>query len=425
MNSPLKPFAIAALFIGTICAGARGSDWPQFRGPTHDGASAEKILAKWPASGLTEVWKVPLTDGFSSFAVADGKAFTLVTREVEGANQEVCVALDSKTGKELWAMPLGIAKFDGGGDNGAPDNKGGDGPRSTPAYDDGKVYTYSSRMVLKCFDAETGKVDWSVDMIKDHGGRNIHWENAASPLIEGDLVYVVGGGAGESLVAFDKKDGKVVWKGQDDGLTQSTPIAATILGERQVIFFTQAGLVSVMPKTGDVLWRFPFQYKTSTAISPVVSGDIVYCSAAYGVGAGACMIAKADGKFTATELWKQPANVIASHWATPVCHDGYLYGLFGQARFAKAPLECVDMKTGKVLWSQEGFGPGGLTFVDGHVLVLSDAGDLVLVKASPAAYTETARSHVLAGKCWNVAAVSDGEVYARSTKEGVCVKVAP
>ena len=108
-----------------------------------------------------------------------------------------------------------------------------------------------------------------------------------------------------------------------------------------------------------------------------------------------------------------------------MAHDGYLYGLFGQAKFAKATLECVEMATGNVVWSQEGFGPGGLTFVDGDVLVLSDAGDLVLVKATPTAYTEVARSHVLAGKCWNVAAVSNGEVYARSTKEGVCVKVAP
>src|ERR1700760_4678286 len=140
MKTPLFHFAITSLFIGTIYSTAHGSDWPQFRGPNHDGSSAEKILEQWPPSGLTEVWKVPLTDGFSSFAVADGKAFTLVAREVDGAKQEVCVALDAKTGKELWAMPLGVAKYDGGGDNGAPGNNGGDGPRSTPAYDHGKVY---------------------------------------------------------------------------------------------------------------------------------------------------------------------------------------------------------------------------------------------------------------------------------------------
>jgi len=425
MTTKLKHLAITTVILTTLCPAGRAADWTQFRGPNDDGTSPEKILKAWPTNGLHELWKVPLTDGFSAFAIGGGKAFTLVTREVDGANQEVCVALDAKTGKELWVKPLGVAKYDGGGDAGAPDNKGGDGPRSTPAYNGGKVYTYSSRMMLQCFDAGTGKEIWSHDLIKDFGGRNIHWESAASPLIEGTSVFVEAGGAGEGLLAFDKDDGHVVWKGQDDGMTQSTPIATTILGERQVIFFTQTGLVSVAPKTGAVLWRFPFKYKTAAGISPVVSGDMVYCSMSYGVGASACKITKSGDTFTATELWFDPNNVLNSHWSTPVASGGYIYGLFGQAKFASAPLQCVDLATGKVVWSQGGFGPGGCTLVDGNVLVLSDAGDLVLVKAAPDAYTEVARTHVLAGKCWNYAAVSDGHVYARSTKEGVCLDVTP
>jgi outer membrane protein assembly factor BamB len=322
-------------------------------------------------------------------------------------------------------MPLGIAKYDGGGDSGTFDNKGGDGPRSTPSYDNGKVYAYSSRMVLNCFNAADGKALWSVDMIKEHAGRNIHWESAASPLVEGNLVFIAGGGAGEALIAFDKNDGHVVWKGQDDGMTQSTPVAATILGARQVIFFTQSGLVSIAPTTGAVLWRYRFPYKTATAISPVVSGDMVYCSSAYGVGASACKIAKDGDKFNAAQMWFQPANIINNHWSTPVCSDGYIYGIFGQAKYGRAPLECVELATGKVVWSHDGFGPGGCTLVDGHVLVLSDSGDLVLVKATPTAYTEVARSHVLDGKCWNSAGISNGRIYARSTKQGVCVDVSP
>jgi outer membrane protein assembly factor BamB len=280
-------------------------------------------------------------------------------------------------------------------------------------------------MVLTCFDATNGKVLWSVNMIKDHAGRNITWQNASSPLIEGDLVYVAGGGPGESLIAFDKKDGHVVWKGEDERMTQSTPIATTILDIRQIIFFTQSGLVSVVPETGAELWRYPFRFKTSTAISPVVCGDMVYCSAAYGVGASACKISKSGDKFTATELWLQPANVINNHWSTPVCADGFIYGIFGQAKFGRAPLKCVEMATGKVMWSHEGFGPGGCILVDGNVLVLSDAGDLVMVKATPTSYTETARSHILSGKCWNCAGISNGRLYARSTTQGVCIDVSP
>jgi outer membrane protein assembly factor BamB len=399
------------------------ADWSQFRGPNHDGSSPEKILTAWPGSGLREIWKTPMSDGFSGITLGGGKAFTLESRDVNGATEEVCVALDGNTGRELWAVPLGVAKYDGGGDNGTPDNNGGDGPRSTPAYDGGKIYTYSSLMVLKCMNAASGQQIWACDLKKEHAGANIRWESAASPLVEGNLVYVAAGGPGEALLAFDKNDGHVVWKGQDDLMTQSTPVAATVLGVRQVIFLTQKGLVAVAPATGDVLWRFPFRFRVSTAISPVVCGDIVYCSAAYGVGTSACKITKTADGFTAAEIWHQPDKVLANHWSTPVYSEGYLYGISGQAKFGKAPLVCVEAATGKVMWSHDGFGPGGCTLVDGSVLVLSDAGDLVLVKATPESYQEAARAHVLAGKCWNAASVSNGRIYARSTKEGASLDV--
>jgi outer membrane protein assembly factor BamB len=272
-------------------------------------------------------------------------------------------------------------------------------------------------------DAATGREIWASDIVREHDGHNIHWESASSPVIDSNLVFVAGGGTGQALLAFDKNDGHVVWKTQDDKLTQSTPLVADILGQRQVIFFTQSGLVSLLPATGDVLWRYPFKYSTSTAMTPVVSGDMVYCSAAYNVGASACKITKTADGFKATQLWFQPANVLQSHWSTPVVRDGYLYGISGQAQFGKAPLVCVELATGKVMWSQAGFGPGGCTLVDGCVLVLSDAGDLVLVKASPQSFQEVSRSHVLAGKCWNSAGVSSGRIYARSTKEGVSLDV--
>jgi outer membrane protein assembly factor BamB len=423
MTVQLKTVALAALVAGLFCNRVHAVDWTQFRGPNHDGTSPEKILTEWPSTGLPQIWKTPLRDGFSALTIGRGEVFTLVTGEVDGADQEVCVALDANSGRKIWSVPLGVARYDEGGNHGARDNNGGDGPRSTPSYDDGKVYTFSSGMILQCLDAATGKQIWACDLIKEHAGRNITWENAASPLIDGDLIFVAGGGIGQSLLAFDKHDGHVVWKGLNERMTHSTPVATTILGQRQIIFYTQSGLVSVIPKTGAVLWRYQVRYSTSAAISPVVSGTIVFCSAAYGIGSSACRISKTTNGFIATHLWYQPASVMASHWTTPVCANGYLYGIFGQKEFGTAPLACVEMATGRVLWSQEGFGPGGCTLVNGHVLVLSDAGDLVLVKATPAAYTEVARSHVLAGKCWNYASVSNGRIYARSTKEGVCLDV--
>jgi outer membrane protein assembly factor BamB len=424
MRKIMKTFPVAILLAGAACLPLVGAEWPQFRGPNHDGTSPEKISIHWPAGGLHQNWKTPLHNGFSSFTLGAGNAYTLVTRDIEGVPSEVLVALNAADGKELWAVPLGIAKYDGGGDSGAPGNSGGDGPRSTPVFDNGKVYAYSSQMLLKCVSAEEGKDVWASDLKKEHGGRNIHWENASSPLIEGDLVFVAGGGPGESLLAFDKTDGHVVWKAEDLKYTQSTPVAATILGERQIIFFTQSGLVSVVPKTGAVLWRYPFKYNGAAGISPVVSGDMVYCSMSYNVGSSACKITKnADNTYTATRLWMVSDNKETSHWSTPVALNGYIYGIFDQAKFGTAPLECVDMATGDVKWSKEGFGPGGVNLVDGNLVVLSDAGDLVLAKAAPDAYTELARDHVLSGKCWNSVAISDGHIYARSTKEGISIDI--
>src|SRR5205823_3768961 len=149
-----------------------------------------------------------------------------------------------------------------------------------------RVYALDSRMLLVCLDAETGKTVWSKDLVREHGARLIGWQSAASPLIEGNLVFICGGGEGQALLGINKSNGAVVWKTESDQMTHATPVAATIHGVRQVIFYTQRGLVSVVPQTGRVLWRYPFRYNVSAAASPVVGGDIVYCSAAYKVGAG-------------------------------------------------------------------------------------------------------------------------------------------
>src|SRR5204863_3478785 len=149
-------------------------------------------------------------NGFSSFTVAEGKAFTVVNRDLEGAPREVCVALDAQTGKEIWSAPVGVAVYDGGGDSGAANNKGGDGPRSTPSVLEGKVYVSNQLLVLRCLDAQTGKVLWTKDLMKEHAGRNIPWKNAASPVIDGNLLFIAGGGPGEPLLALNKDTGAVV-----------------------------------------------------------------------------------------------------------------------------------------------------------------------------------------------------------------------
>jgi outer membrane protein assembly factor BamB len=399
------------------------ADWPAYRGASADGVSREQIaVTRWAPSGPPVVWKVPTASGHSSFAVAGGKAFTLVLRPADGVDQEVCVALDAATGKELWAAPLGTLKINDGGESGTPDNKGGDGPRSTPAVDGDRVYVMSAKLVLSCFNTADGKVAWRKDLVQEHAGRNIGWQSAASPVLEGDLVFVAGGGAGQSFLGINKQSGQVVWKSQDEKITHATPILATIHGLRQVIFFMQSGLVSVAPSTGELLWRFKFDYRVSTAASPVVAGDIVYCSAGYGVGSAAARITRSGDTWQATELWRLRGDKpVANHWSTPVCRDGHLYGMFSFKEYGNGPMKCVELATGQVKWEQPGFGAGQVILVGNQVVALSDKGEVVLVDTSPTAYKELARADVLDGKCWSTPAFSNGRLYVRSTQEGTCL----
>ncbi len=401
------------------------ASWPSYRGPQGNGTTAETIpKTSWPVAGPKKLWTAETPTGFSSFAVADGRAYTLIQREIDGVPTEVCLALDAATGKEVWAAPLKIARYDGGGDDGTSDNKGGDGPRSTPAVAGGKVYVMGANLDLHAFDAATGKPAWTKDLVAEHSGRNIRWKSAASPLLEDGLVFVAGGGEGQALLAIEANTGKVVWKGQNDQMTHATPIAATIHGVRQVIFFTQTGLVAVTPKDGNVLWRYNFPYRISTAASPIVHNDLVYCAAGYGVGMGCAKIVKKGNGFQAEEVWRKEGDRVTNHWSTPVVKDGHLYGMFGFKKYGRGPVTCVELATGSVKWSQDGFGPGNLILTGGDTLLaLSDTGALVLIAATPKKYQEIARADVLDGKCWSTPVLADGTIYARSTKEAVALDV--
>jgi outer membrane protein assembly factor BamB len=206
-------------------------------------------------------------------------------------------------------------------------------------------------------------------------------------------------------------------------MTHGTPTAATILGVRQAIFFTQKGLVSVIPTTGKVLWRYEFPYNVSTAITPVVCGDIVFCSAGYHHTAGAAKLAKNGDAWTATEIWRQKGSGKINHWSTPVYKDGYLYGMFGFKEYGTCPIKCFDVATGEEKWSKPGFGPGNVILAGDKLLALSDAGDLVLIDPNAKEYKELARMKAVAGKCWGTPSIAENRIYVRSSKEGACFEL--
>lgn len=397
-----------------VVATARAEDWTQYRGPTHDGVSTETGIAKaWESAPPKVLWKIPIGEGFGTFAVAGKRAYIFVARE----GDEVCLGLDADTGKELWAVRI---------DKTIKDREGGSNPRSTPTIDGDRVYVLGTFLKLFCINAADGKVIWSHDLVAEAGGQDLHWGNAASPVIDGNSIFIAGGAPGKSLMAFDKKTGQGIWATGTEKLTHASPVPCTIEGVRQVIFFTQFGMVSLATENGEPLWNYKFRYHVSTAASPVVGGkdgNIVYCSAGYDVGGAAVRIEKQGNRLSASELWRTEAKNV-SHWSTPVASGDYLYGIFGFKEFGRAPLRCIEIATGKEMWSKPGFGSGGGTIlVDKHVLVQSDTGTITLVDASPDAYKEVGHVQPIAKKCWSAAIIANGRIYARSEKEAVCLDV--
>jgi outer membrane protein assembly factor BamB len=390
-------------------------DWPQYRGPTHDGVSMERIRTNWKEAPPAELWRVPIGAGLSSLAVAQGRVFTLAKGAApSGAAREFVVALDADSGEELWATDLDEARYPNAGVG------TDDGPRGTPTVDGDLVYAFGAYLRLVCLRVEDGSLVWERDFREEFGSSVIKWQNAASPLLVGDLVYVnCNAPSGGRLTALNKTDGTEVWREHpDDAMTQATPIAATVAGVPQVIFFAQSGLVAVDPDNGEELWRYPFSYSTSSAASPVVGGDVVYCSAAYSSGAGAVRITNSGGTLSIDELWRLRIGAVANHWATPVYLNGHLYGHYGQSTL---DFKCIDLATGDEPWlpPYRGFG-----LVDDKLLVLSADGELALVEPDPTAYREIARHRALNGKCWNTPAVSNGRIYVRSTLEVAALDVA-
>ncbi|HEY5914239.1 MAG TPA: PQQ-binding-like beta-propeller repeat protein [Verrucomicrobiae bacterium] len=444
LSESLRGLILALLPVAVAVSSALATDWPQYRGPTTDGVSTEPISTNWPAGGPPIVWSnASLTNGFSSFAVSDGRAFTLVSRNNgSGGLSEYCVAVDANTGVNLWATPVGDAPWDpvaigNGGDGTYPYNTG-DGPRSTPSVQYGRVFVLSGLMALVCLDAASGSVVWSNNLKASFGAREVGsgWNNAASPRFDNDLIFVnLSTATNKNLSAFRTSDGSRAWGTSTETLTHTTPIVASILGTRQVLFATVTGVVGVDRDTGSNLWKFPYpwgQIYTSMGASPVVYSNIVFCTAGYNKGAAAFSVSLVDGIwYASTPLWylTYPATTYQSIWMTPVVHQGYIYGQFGYGGYITGPLICLELATGRLMWSVPNFGKGGTILVNQLLLSLTEDGQVVLVQPDPAQYRELARARVFQfgpenqGKCWNSPAYSNGRIYARSTRGGAALDV--
>jgi outer membrane protein assembly factor BamB len=387
------------------------ADWPQWLGPARNGSAPETgLLSSWPAGGPKLLWKVKGGDGYSSVAVAGGKAYTLVQTE----QGEQLIALDAATGATLWsAAPHAAYK-----------NQYGNGPRSTPTVVGEHIYTQSVTGPLSCYDAKSGKLVWEVDLLKEFGAKNISWGLSASPLVEANLVYAIPGAAGAGVAAFDRHSGKLVWKSGSDKASYATPVPVTVGGRKQVIFFNAAGLLAVTPDDGKELWRvaWPTEFDCNIATPLLVGADKLFVSSGEGVGC-ALFELSADGPPRVVWESKGPKSVMINYWANSVAHDGHLYGMSGE--FSKRiDLNCVDLATGKLKWSQKGFGKAALTLAEGHLYLTTKKGDVVLVRANPTKYEEVARLVGFLGETRTVPTIADKRLYLRDRANIVCLDIA-
>jgi len=379
--------------------------WTNFRGPNRDGRYDEMaVLTNWPAQGLPLLWKEPVGIGYASVTVADGRAYTIEQRR----RQEVVAAYDVNTGREVWTQSWGAEYTD----------QTGDGPRTTPTWDDGWLYALGATGELRCLNAKTGAIRWGKNILSDNGAENLAWAMAASPLIVDDKVIVLpGGSAGKSVVAYNKASGAPVWKTQNDRQAYVSPMLVTLAGKRQILVVSASRVFGLAPEDGSILWSQSWDTDNGINVSQpiIVDNNRFFISSGYGKGAALMEISGTGNSLQAKAVW---TNInMKNKFNSSVLHEGYVYGL------DEGILTCIDVNTGTRKWKGGRYGYGQVLVASGHLIVMSDAGELALVKANPNEYTEVARFTALDGKTWNYPAIAGGKLFVRNSKEMAVYKV--
>jgi len=404
--SPGQAAAAASPGAGAAFAHATRNYWTNYRGPNRDGRYEEvPVLTNWPAGGLTPIWKQPIGIGWASFTVADGAAYTIEQRR----RQEVVVAYDLNTGRQLWTQ----------GWNAEYTDSTGDGPRATPTWDEGRLYALGATGELRCLDAKTGRVIWGKNILSENGASNLPWAMAASPLIVDDKVIVLpGGSGGKSVVAYNKMKGATIWKSLDDRQAYVSPMLVTLAGRRQILVVSSSRAVGLVPENGSLLWSYSWDTDMGINVSQpiVVDANHFFISSGYGKGAALVQVGGSGNAFTARTIWE---NVnMKNKFNSSVLHQGYVYGL------DEGILACLDVKTGERKWKGGRYGYGQVIFASGNLIVLADTGELVLVRATPDQHSEIARFQAIEGRTWNYPAIAGGRLLVRNAAQMAAYNIA-
>lgn len=380
-------------------------DFPQFRGAARDGRVAGVRLARdWSAKPPRELWRRPVGEGWSGFAVVGKLAITQEQRE----GQELVAAYHLDTGEPLWSHAA-PGQFENA--------LGGNGPRGTPTAFGGQVFTFGPTGLLRALDLSTGKLLWSRQAAEENGGKVPEWGFAGSPLLVGELVVVsVGGSDGRSLVAYRRDNGEMAWSGGDDRAGYSSLQLAELAGRQQIVAFNRGSVAGHDPAGGAVLWSFPWSSQQANVALPLrIGDDRLLVSSGYGVGSALIEIKQVGAGFEAKEIWN--SNQMKAKFTNLVEKDGKVYGL-DDGIFA-----CLDLATGERCWKGGRYGHGQLLLVGELIVLLAENGELVLIEPDPAGLEELGRFPALSGKSWNTFALSGSKLLVRNHQEAACFEL--
>ena len=364
------------------------SYWTGFRGPNRDGHYTEGSITTQPRL----LWKQPVGGGYASFACGEGRAFTIEQRH----QNEVATAYDIETGRELWAHSW-PAEF--------VEALGGDGPRATPAYDEGRVYVIGALGELRCLSASDGKLLWRKPLEV-----NLTYGASASPLVLEDKLIVVA----EGVIACDKRNGSQIWKFTGEKPAYSSPMRVSLTGQPQLLVVGKTRALGLSIDEGKLLWEFPWvvlQGNRNIAQPLILSSNRFFLSAGYGTGCVAVEIAAGGAR----EIWRN--KNLKNKFTSSVLWQDHIYGLDEDI------LVCLDARTGERKWKDGRYGYGQLLLASGLLVILSGDGDLALVKASPESQQEVVRMRAIAGKTWNHPAIEYGKLLVRNAVEMACFQI--
>ena len=414
-----------------------GNDWPRFLGPLGTGVSPETgIRTDW-ADGLRVVWQLPVDEGYSAPTIADGRLFHFDRH----GGQVRLTAFNPDSTAELWRFEYPTDYRDKFGYDG--------GPRACPIVDGDRVYVHGPDGMLLCLGTADGKLRWKIDTHATFNVVQNFFGVSGIPVIEGDLLIVpIGGsppgpepddfrdlkGNGTGIVALDKLTGKERYRTTDELASYTSPIIAEISGRLLGLYWSRHRLTAFEPASGKVLFQFPWrskQLESVNASNPLVVGDRILLTECYGLGSVLLKATRAEPEV----VWKDDADSrrkrLECHWNTPIHVAGFVYGSSGR-HSETAELRCIELATGEVKWREPGLGRASLMLVDGHFVVLTEFGKLLLVKPDPTRYVEVARldlgrdgRRLLKYPCWAAPVLSHGRLFLRGQGQLLCLELIP